>query len=101
MGTTKPQIDDLSSMMDRIERRLSTCSTWLSISKRLEMINSTNTPITTYTLGTIKIPKGAIDNIDWARKQCLWKGSDLIAKGGNLVAWSIMMKLKTKEAWVS
>jgi hypothetical protein len=27
MGTTKPKIDDLSPIMDRVERRLSACST--------------------------------------------------------------------------
>lgn len=96
MGTTKPRIDDLSPMMDQIERRLSACSTWLFFSRRLEMINSAITPITTYTLGTTKIPKGAIDNIDRARKQCLWRGSDPEAKGGNLVAWPTVMKLKEK-----
>jgi hypothetical protein len=59
-------------MVDRVERRLSACSAWLSYSGRLEMVNSAITPITTYTLATIKIPKRVIDNIDRARKQCLW-----------------------------
>jgi hypothetical protein len=27
MGTTKPRIEDLTPMMDRVERRLSACST--------------------------------------------------------------------------
>jgi hypothetical protein len=54
MGTTKPKMDDLVPMMDRVERRLSACSTWLSYSGRLEMINSTITPITTYAMCTIK-----------------------------------------------
>jgi hypothetical protein len=96
MGTTKPTMEDLTPMMDRIERRLSACSTWLSYSGRLEMLNSAITPITTYTLGTIKVPKGVIDNIDRARKQCLWRGNDETIKGGNLVAWPTVMKPKEK-----
>lgn len=60
MGTTKPHIEDFTLMMDRIERRLSACSTWLSYSGRLEMVNSAITPITTYAMCTIKIPKGVI-----------------------------------------
>jgi len=68
MGTTKPKFEDLTPMMDRVERRLSACSTWLSYSGRLEMVNSTITPITTYAMCTIKLPKGVIDNIDRARK---------------------------------
>jgi len=66
MGTTKPCMEDLTPMMDRIERRLSACSTWLSYSGRLQMLNSTITPITTYALCTIKFPKGVIENIDHA-----------------------------------
>lgn len=71
MGTTKPRIDDLSPIMDRVERRLSAFSTWLSYSGRLQMIQSSITPITTYAMCTIKLPKGVIENIDRARKQCL------------------------------
>jgi hypothetical protein len=96
MGTTKPRIDDLSPIMDRVERRLSACSTWLSYSGRLQMINSAITPIVTYTLCTIKVPKGFIENIDRARKQCLWRGSGDTAKGGNLVAWPTVMQPKEK-----
>jgi hypothetical protein len=96
MGTTKPRIDDLSPIMDRVERRLSACSTWLSYSGRLQMINSAITPIVTYMLCTIKVPKGFIENIDRARKQCLWRGSDDTAKGGNLVAWPTVMQPKDK-----
>jgi hypothetical protein len=76
MGTTKPRMEDLTPMMDRVDRKLSACSTWLSYSGRLEMVNSAITPITTYAMCTIKLPKGVIDNIDRARKQCLWRGND-------------------------
>jgi hypothetical protein len=60
------------------------------------MINSAITPIVTYTLCTIKVPKGFIENIDRACKQCLWRGSDDTAKGGNLVAWPTVMQPKEK-----
>ena len=36
-----------------------------------------HTPITTYTMCTIELHKGVIDNIDRARKQCLWRGNEL------------------------
>jgi hypothetical protein len=61
------------------------------------MINSTITPITTYTLSTIKIPKGALDNIDQARKQCLPRCNDPTTKQGNLVAWPNVMKPNDKR----
>jgi hypothetical protein len=89
-------MEDLTPMMDRIERRLSGCSTWLSYSGRLQMLNSALTPITTYALCTIKLPAGVIENIDRARKQCLWRGNSEKKKGGNLVAWDIAQQPKEK-----
>ena len=75
MGTTKPKMEDLTLMMNRVERRLSGCATWLSYIGRLQMINTSITPIVTYALCTIKLPRGVIDNIDRIHKQCLWRGN--------------------------
>jgi hypothetical protein len=96
MGTTKPRFEDLTPMMDRVERRLSACSIWLSYSVRLQMVNSAITPITTYAMCIIKLLKGVIENIDRAWKQCLWRGNSTQKKGGNLVAWSTVMLPKEK-----
>jgi energy-converting hydrogenase Eha subunit F len=96
MGTTKPRFEDLTPMMDRVERRLSACSIWLSYRVRLQMINSAITPITTYAMCIIKLLKGVIENIDRAWKQCLWRGNSTQKKGGNLVAWSTVMLPKEK-----
>lgn len=57
--------------MDIIERRLSACSSLLSPSGRIEMANSVITPMTTYAMCTAKFTKGAIENIDRIRKQCI------------------------------
>lgn len=83
MGTTKPRVDDYAPLMDKIERRLTACSSLLSYSGRLEMVKSVLSATATYTMCTLKLPKGVIDNIDRARKQCLWRGSDRSKKGGN------------------
>ena len=96
MGTTKPCMEDLTPMMDMIERCLSACSTWLSYSGRLQMLNSTITPITTYALCIINLPKGVIENIDRARKQCLWHGNLEQKKSYNLVAWQTVQMPKDK-----
>lgn len=77
---------DLTPVMDRVERRLSSSSTWLSYSGRLEMLNAAITPITTYAMCTVKLPKGVIDNIDRAMKQYLCSGNTQKMIGGNLVA---------------
>lgn len=81
MGTTKPCIEDFTPLMDKVERRLLACTTWLSYSERLEIVNLAITSITAYTKCTIKLPKGVIENIDRARKQCLWQGNDIEKKG--------------------
>jgi len=60
------------------------------------MLNSSITPITTYALCTIKLPKGVIENIDRTRKQCLWRGNSEQKKGGNLVAWQTVQMPKNK-----
>ena len=96
MGTTKPRMEDLTPLMDRMERRLSSCSSLLSYSGRLEMLNSAITPITTYAMCTLKLPVGVLDNLDRIRKQCLWRGNDKSKKGGNLAAWLMVLKPKVK-----
>jgi hypothetical protein len=60
------------------------------------MVNSVISPTVTYTLCTLKLPKGVLDYIDRARKQCLWRGNGALKKGGNLVAWPTVLKPKTK-----
>jgi hypothetical protein len=96
MGTIKPRFDDLLPMMDRIERILSACSIFLSYIGRLEMINSAITPIATYTMCTVKLPVGVIENMDRMRRQCLWRGNVSTKKGGNLAAWPMVLKPKNK-----
>ena len=76
MGTTKPRMSDLTPLMDKVERRLSACSSLLSYTGRLQLINSVITPVTTYTMCTIKLPARVIENIDRARKQCLSRGNN-------------------------
>lgn len=58
MGTTKPRVEDYMPLMDKIERRLSACSSLFSCSGRLEMVNSVLTSTTTYAMCTLKLPKG-------------------------------------------
>jgi hypothetical protein len=60
------------------------------------MINSALTPIVIYSMCTIRLPRGAIENIDRVRKQCLWRGNTDKKKGGNLVAWDVAQKPKEK-----
>ena len=60
------------------------------------MVNSAISPITTYAMCSVKMPVGVIENIDRARKQCLWRGNDERKRDGNLAAWSLVQKPKSK-----
>ena len=47
-------------------------------------------------LCTIKLPARVIENIDRARKQCVWRGNNHSNRGGNLVSWQKVQKPKIK-----
>lgn len=63
MGTTKPRMDDLTPLMDRVERWLNACSNFLSYSGRLEMIKYVITPIVTYAMCSLKLTIGVIKTL--------------------------------------
>lgn len=96
MGTTKPRIEDMSPTMSRVERRLSSCSSLLSISGRVQLVNSMISPIVTYAMCTIKLHKGVIENVERAMKQYVWRGNDRSRTGGNLAAWPLLRRPKDK-----
>jgi hypothetical protein len=97
MGTTKPHMEDLTPLTDRVERKLCACANWLSYTGRLEMINTAITPILTYAMCSIKLPAAFVENINRMKKQFLWRGNDQLKKGGNLVAWETVSKPKEKR----
>lgn len=81
LGTTKPRIEDFAPLLDRVERKLTACSTLLSYSDRVEYINTVLTPTVNYAMCTLKLHKGVIDGVDRVRKQCLWRGNSERKKG--------------------
>jgi len=96
LGTTKPKIEEFAPLLDRVERKLSACSSLLSYSGRVEYINTVITPTVSYVMCTFKLHKGVIHSIDRIRKQCLWRGNSERKKGGNLVAWLLAQRPKQK-----
>jgi hypothetical protein len=91
-------MEDLTPLMDRVERRLNACSSFLSYSGRLEMLNFVLSSTVTYAMCSIKLPIGVIDNIDRIRKQCLWRSNKPEKRGGHLTAWSMVQKPKKRSA---
>jgi hypothetical protein len=73
MGTTKPSIRDLSPLTDRVKRRLSAVTSFLSYGDRLVLVNSVLSSLPTYFMLSLRLPPGIIEVIDRARRHCLWK----------------------------
>lgn len=95
LGITHPKVVDFSPLTDRIERRLTTSSSFLSYGDRLTLVNSVLSSLPTYYMCTLSLPLSVIDSIDRARRHCLWRGNDLNSSK-SLAAWSKVCKLKDK-----
>jgi hypothetical protein len=68
MGTSKPKVDDFIPLVQRIERRLTSTSNFLTQVGRLEMVNSVLSALTTFYMGKIKLPPIVVEQIDKYRK---------------------------------
>jgi hypothetical protein len=95
MGTTKPSIKELSPLIDRIERRLSATSSFLSYGDRLVLVNSVMSSLPTYFMLSLSLPVGILDVIDRAWRHCLWRKKDK-NKVQSLAAWDMICKPKDK-----
>src|SRR4051794_36929897 len=97
MGITKPSVTDLMPLVDKIERRLTSTSMWLSFGGRVQLINSALSSLISYALGIIKIPDKIIYLFDQARRHFLWrKSADINSTAHSLAAWNMVCKPKTK-----
>lgn len=93
LGTSKPKILDFFPLIQRVERRLAGCATYLSIGGRLTVINSMFSQPTFY-MCLLKLPSGVLRQIDKYRRNCLWRSSTLNGRGKSLVAWKEVCKPK-------
>jgi hypothetical protein len=98
LGTTKPKKEDFAPLLDKVERKLTACSSLLSYSGRVEYFNTVISPSVTYAMCTFKLHKGVVHNIDRIRKQYSWRGNSEKKRGGNLGGWASCPKAQ-KERW--
>jgi hypothetical protein len=87
LGTTKPKIEDFLPLVQRVERRLTSTSAFLSQAGKLEMVNSVLTSTVIFQCCTLRLHKGVVNQIDKYRKHCLWRGSDANSRKPSKVAW--------------
>ena len=64
MGTTRPRIQDLMPLVDRVERRLSASSAMLNQGARLQLVNSVLSSMSIYHLCSLAIPQGIIKQLE-------------------------------------
>jgi hypothetical protein len=94
LGLSKPRLQQFLPLIQRIEKRLSCTSNFLSRAGRLELVNSIFSALPTFFMCTLKILSSIIKQIDIYRKHCLWRGDDTSSKKSPLVAWSTITKQK-------
>jgi hypothetical protein len=81
-------------LVTSIERRLQTCSGFLTYGGKLEMINSVLSSLPTFYMCTLKIYRGIIEQLDKYRRHCLSRGEDLSKQNPPLAAWPMVCKPK-------
>lgn len=81
-------------LIDRILKRLSYCSQFLSYDGRLLMVNAILSSLPTFLMSCIKLYKGIITEADKYRRHCFWRGKDLDNKNPPLAAWMMLCKPK-------
>jgi hypothetical protein len=101
MGTTKPRVEDLAPLINRIERRITLMATWLTMAGRATLVDTAVSFVPIYTMCSLKMHVTNLNSIDEARKYGLWRGIDIagvLGKGKPLVAWN---KVTTpKDRWI-
>jgi hypothetical protein len=71
-GTTRPTIQDLTPIVDQIERRLNASACFLDYAGRLQLTNSVLSTLPNHYLSSLKIHKTTIKLFDRYRRHCLW-----------------------------
>jgi hypothetical protein len=97
MGLHKPKLDVFLSLIQKIERRLSSTSHFLSKVGGLQMVNTVFSSLPTYYMCTLKLPQPVIRQIDKYKRHCLWRGFDINAKRPPQAVWDLLCK--PKKSW--
>jgi hypothetical protein len=72
LGTTKPTVQDLMPLVDRIERKVSATFLMMNYSVRVTVVNSLLTSIANFTMCSIHINPKILEHVEKIRRHCLW-----------------------------
>jgi hypothetical protein len=90
LGTSRPKLEHFMPLIQKIEKRLTCTSLFLSQAGKIEMVNSVFSSSAMFYTGTLKIHKGVIRQLDRYRKHCLWRGADLQSIKPSKAAWPMV-----------
>lgn len=93
VGTTKPTIQVLMRIVDRIQGRLGSSSLFLNYGSHLELQRFSSMPI--YFLCSLQLPLGIIKQLERIERQCLWSRNEG-TPWQSLIAWDLVCRPKDK-----
>lgn len=96
LGFTKPRMEFFMYIIERIQRKLSACSQFLSYDGRLLMVNAVLSSLPTFIMSCLLLYKGILDQIDKYRRHLFWRGKDLEKKNPPLAAWDLICRPKDR-----
>jgi hypothetical protein len=94
MGTTKPKMDNLIGILQRIDRRLVGIADTLSYDGRLTVVKSVIAAIPNYGMCILKLQLGFLDHVGNSYINFFWKGKDIEKKEKCLLKWEKVCKPK-------
>jgi hypothetical protein len=86
MGTIKPRVEDHVPLVNKIKRRITLMTTWLTMAGRAALVDTTVLSVPIYTMCSIIMHVTNLKSIDRVRKHGLWRGTNITRKGKPLVA---------------
>jgi hypothetical protein len=96
LGTTKPTIQDLTPIVDQIERRLNASARFLDYGGRLQLVNSVHSTLPNHYLSFLEVHKTIIKVADRSRRHCLWSKEEGPSNIHSLAARPLVCKPKEK-----
>jgi hypothetical protein len=85
-------------LVTSIERRLQTCSDFLSYGGKLEMVNSVLSSLPTFYMCTLKLYKGIIKPLDKYRRRCPF--GEVEISQSTIHLWQLRLWFASPSTWV-
>jgi hypothetical protein len=96
LGTAQPTIQDLTPIIDQMERRLNASARFLDYGGRLQLINSVLSSLPNHYLTSLKVHKTIFKIVDRSERHCLRAKEENTSSVHSLAAWFLVCHPKQK-----